>query len=147
MFHRHVEGSLKSRTRHKRTSGNEIRYQVTDITSIEYVTLKQFLSHIETKQDLAVYLSNYVIKEFDAINVKYTVTYDLQSESKIDTYADEMKHHDHREADTLLVLQAIDIARNDPFTECVIYSPDTDVFLLLVNYSQSLPQVNYYFKF
>ena len=94
-----------------------------------------------------MYLSNYVIKEFDAINVKYTVTYDLQSESNIDTYADEMKHHDHEEADTLLVLQAIDVAQNDPFTECVIYSPDTDVFLLLVNYSQSLPQVNCYFKF
>ena len=94
-----------------------------------------------------MYLSNYVIKEFDDINVKYTVTYDLQIESNIDTYADEMKHHDHEEADTLLVLQVIDVAQNDPFAECVIYSPDTDFFLLLVNYSQSLQQVNCYFKF
>ena len=122
MFDRYVEGSLKSRTRHKRTSGNEIQYQVTDKTSIENITLKQLLSHIETKQDLTVYLSNYVIKTFDAINVKYTVTYHLQSESNIDTYTDEMKHHNHEEADAFLVLQAIGVAQNDPFMECVIYS-------------------------
>ena len=73
--------------------------------------------------------------------MKYTVTYDLQSESNMCSYTDEMKHHDHEEADTLLVLQAIDVARSDPFTECGIYSPDTDVFLLLVHYSRRLPQV------
>ena len=44
-----------------------------------------------------------------------------------------MKAHDHEEADTLLVLQAIDVANRYPFTEVVVFSPDTDVFLLLVH--------------
>ena len=47
---RYVKDSLKSRTRHKRTSGNENRYQMSD------VTFKHFLSHIDTKQDLTNYL-------------------------------------------------------------------------------------------
>ena len=92
--------------------------------------------------NLTVYLANYIVIKFNNIGVKYTVTYDLQSESNMCSYTDEMKHNEHEEADTLPVLQALEVARNDPFTECVIYSPDTAVFLLLVHYSQRLPQIN-----
>ena len=42
---------------------------------------------------------------------KYVVTHDLTSESNIVNYADDMKSHDHEEADTLLILQAINIAK------------------------------------
>ena len=73
---------------------------------------------------------------------KYVVTYDLGSESNRQI-ADDLINHDHEEADTLLILHAINIAKEDPFTECVIYSPDTDVFLLLVHYAQDLPQVRF----
>ena len=61
------------------------------------------------------------------------MTYDLQSESNIDTYEAEMKYLDREEADTILVLQAINVTRNDTFAECVINSPNTDVFHLLVH--------------
>ena len=51
-----------------------------------------------------------------------------------------MKTHDHEKADTLLTLHCFDIARRDPFTTCTVYSPDTDVFLLLIHFYSSLPQ-------
>ena len=44
-----------------------------------------------------------------------------------------MMTHDHEEADTLLLLHAADVSARNPFTECHIYSPDTDVFLLTIH--------------
>ena len=78
------------------------------------------------------------------LNINFVVTYDLCSETNIAEYPDTLKTHDHEEADTLLILQAIDVATSDPFAECVIFSPDTDVFLLLIHYSEILPQVTTY---
>ena len=100
VFDRYIKDSLKSRTRQKRTAGNEIRYQVSDVTNIENITLKQFLSHIDTKQDLTIYLSKHVKDHLRNRGKKYVVTYDLTSESDIANYADEMRCHDHEEADT-----------------------------------------------
>ena len=140
VFDRYGRDFLKSRTRHKRTPGNEIHYQVSDITNIENITLKQFLSHIDTKQDLTNYLTKYAKDHLHNRRKKY-VTHDLTSESNIANYADDMKSHDHEEADTLLILQAINVAKTDPFAESVVYSPNTDVFLLLVHYLPLLPQV------
>ena len=42
-------------------------------------------------------------------------------------------------ADKLLILHAIDVAKEIPFKE--FFSPDTDVFLLLVHFYQVLPHV------
>ena len=47
-------------------------------------------------------------------------------------------HHNHEEANTLLILHSIDVATMDPFKEVTIYSPDTDDFLLLVYYQPNL---------
>lgn len=71
---------------------------------------------------------------------RYVVTYDLVSETNIPNFAPEMTVHDHEEADTLLIFHCHDIAREDPFTECIVLSPDTDVFLLLIHHYPSLTQ-------
>ena len=81
------------------------------------------------------------MKEFTKLGARYSVTYDLQSQSNIDKYSPELLKHDHEEADTLLIVQAVDVARNDPFTECYIYSPDIDALVLLIHHYQMLPQV------
>ena len=94
--------------------------------------MKEVLPHIKTKQDLTIYLAQKFMKEFTKLGARYSVTYDLQSQSNIDNYSPELLEHDH--ADTLLVVQAIDVARNDPFTEYYIYSPDTDVLVLLIHH-------------
>ena len=85
VFDRYVKDSLKSRTRHKRTLGNENRYQMSD------VTFKQFLSHIDTKQDLTNYLTKYAKDHLHNRGKKYVVTHDLTSESNIANYVDDMK--------------------------------------------------------
>ena len=78
----------------------------------------------------------------EALQVKdFVVTYNLQSETNIFDLEEDLKIHDHEEADTLLILHAINVARRDPFNECIVFSPDTDVFLLLIHYAESLPQV------
>ena len=146
MFDRYVQNSLKSRTRRKRISGNDTKYKISDSISIENISLKQFLSNIDTKQELTIYLSKLAISSFEARDLKYSITYDLCNVSNIESYPDEMKTHDHEEADTLLILQALDVAKRNPSTECVIYSPDTDVFLLLIYYYHSLLLVSILFS-
>ena len=47
--------------------------------------------------------------------------------------------HDHEEADTLLILHAYEVVKRIPFSKCVIFSPDTDVFLILIYHYESIP--------
>ena len=140
VFDRYINESLKARTRSKRTSGHEVKYRISDVTNISNISLKQLLSHIDTKQDLTIYLSNHTVEALEEINKRYVVTVDTISRTNIEQFPEDMRQHDHEEADTLLVLHCWDIARHDPFTECTVYSPDTDVFLLLVHHFESLPQ-------
>lgn len=139
VFDRYFQNSLKSRTREKRTSGQGIQYQISANMDISNIPVKQFLSHINTKQELTVFLSGMAKDFFLENGIPYVITYDTLSESNIQDC--ELTNHDHEEADTLLILQANDVAKTDPFKECVVYSPDTDVFLLLIHFYQSLPQV------
>ena len=44
--------SLKANTRAQRNQGISVRYKVNDETKIEHLTTKQFLSDIETKNEL-----------------------------------------------------------------------------------------------
>lgn len=142
MFDRYINGSLKARTRNKRTSGKEVHYQISDSTNIANITLKQFLSHTSTKQELTIYLANSIGNVLN--NKKYAITYDITTVTNIENFDDSLLHHDHEEADTLLILHAIDIGTRSPFSECYILSPDTDVFLLLVHYNEQLPQATFF---
>ena len=133
---------MKARTRNKRTGGKETRYQITPTTNIENVSLKQFLSHPTTKQDLTVYLTQYSVGMLG--DKRYAITYDTVTVTNIGDFAEDICTHDHEEADTLLILHAIDVAKRNPFSECFVYSPDTDVFLLLLYYAESLTQVTFF---
>ena len=57
VFDRYIKESLKARTRRKRTSGKKIRYKVSDSTKILSISIKSLVPHINTKQDLTVYLA------------------------------------------------------------------------------------------
>ena len=50
---RYTEGSLKERTREKRSGGKANRYIIKDSTSLVGVKMKELLSHILTKKDLS----------------------------------------------------------------------------------------------
>ena len=133
IFDQYIEGSLKERTRHKRTGGKGIQYKVTDNTCIDNIPLKKFLSHIETKQELTVYLARLLVNYFEENNTNYVVVYDTVCETNIDGFEEALKEHSQEEAATLMVLYALEIADRDPFSKVCVVSPDTDVFLLFIS--------------
>ena len=136
--YRYIDQSLKTRTRKKRTSGNEVKYKITSNSDISKKSLKQLLAHIETKQALTEYLAKYTMDSLkDSFQI--AVTFSKQTITNIPNLSADLRNHDHEEADTLLVLHAIDVAKTNPFNECVVVSPDTDVFLLLLHYYEVLP--------
>ena len=53
-------------------------------------------------------------------------------------FNDDLKNHTHEEADTLMILHAVDVTKRDPFTQLFISCSDTDVFLLLIHYYDEL---------
>ncbi len=59
-------------------------------------------------------------------------------QSNIAEIDESMKCHSHEEADTLIVLHALDVSRRYADCELHVVSPDTDIFILLVNRYESL---------
>ena len=139
LFDRYIQSSLKARTRRHRTSGKEVRYKVCDETKLTHTNLKQFLSHIETKQELTIYLASKAIDQLSVGEKQFAVTYNTMSTTNIEGLTIDLQLHDHEEADTLLILHSVEVAKRIPFCDCTVYSPDTDVFLLLIYYYQNLP--------
>ena len=128
VFDRYITCSLKSRTRKKRTSGYEIHHHIADDTNIATISLKRLLSHVETKQQLTVYLSEYVISEFEQLGID--ISYDSISKTNQECLSAEILHHSHEEADAVLIMHCWEIARANPSNQCIIYFPDTDVFCI-----------------
>ena len=142
IFDRYLTTSLKEKTREKRTAGNEIKYRVSDNTNIANVPLKQCLSHIDTKAELTTYLSEKILSHFQNKGDKrFVVVHDTVAESNFEDFSEDLKQHDHEEADTLIVLHAIDASNSNRRVQRLhVFSPDTDVFLLLLNkYPQLCP--------
>ena len=48
--------------------------------------------------------------------------------SNISDFPDDLRTHSHEEADTLIILHAIDVAKENPFTKLYTSCSDTDVF-------------------
>ena len=133
IFDQYIEGSLKERTRHKSTGGKGIQYKVTDNTRIDNIPLKKFLSHIETKQELTVYLARLLVNYFEENNTNYVVVYDTVCEMNIDGFEEALKEHSQEEADTLMVLYALKIAERDSSSKVCVVSPNTDMFLPFIS--------------
>ena len=107
--------ALKSKTREDRTSGIQIQYKIEDDTNIENITSEKLLSHVNTKRNFAKYLSGKIAQMFSAAEKQYIVACSIAAESDIVNFPEELKFHSHEEADTLIVLQSIDVAKSNPF--------------------------------
>ena len=115
---------------------------MSDNTNIANVPLKQFLSHIDTKAELTTYLSEKALSHFQNKGDKrFVLVHDTVAESNFEDFSEDLKQHDHEEADTLIVLHAIDASNSNRRVQHLhILSQDTDVFLLLLNkYPQLCP--------
>ena len=67
-----------------------------------------------------------------AAGKRYVVTYNSTAESNIIDFPEELKFHSHEEADTLIVLHSIEVAKRNPFCQLYVACSDTDVLLLLL---------------
>ena len=65
VFDQYLNCSLKEQYCEKRTSGRQIKYLIRDSAPLKGITLKYFLSHIETKSDLTTYLAECCVKELE----------------------------------------------------------------------------------
>ena len=83
-----------------------------------------------------IYLAKHFVSVMERIGKKY-VTYDRVTKTNINEYPRELLQNDHEEADTL-ILNSIEVANRGHFSECIILSPDTDVFLLLNYFYEQL---------
>ena len=138
IFDRYIASSLKGQTRDKRTGSVVTRFKISDHTLIDNVSLKTLLSHVETKKELTAYLSQKFVEACEQAGKKYVVVYENLSRFNV-TVSSEVECHTHEEADTLLVLYGVDVAKINPFQELVVCSPDTDILLLLIFFYKSLP--------
>ena len=144
VFDQYTTQSLKSRTRSKTISGNKVKYKISDTSDIINISLKQLSVHIETKQGLTEHLAKHTRTAMQREGIGFSITYAKITETNIPTMSLELMNHDHEETDTLLVLYALDVAKDNPFKECIVLSTDTDVSLLLIYYYQSLPHLTYF---
>ena len=54
----------------------------------------------------------------------------------------ELTNYDHEEAETLLILHALDVTKYNAFKECIVLSPDTDLFSTFNIFLQIASQFN-----
>jgi len=132
IFDRYDPKSLKSNTRANRTKGlMSVHYKVSDSTKIGHLATKEFLSSIKTKMELTEYLS---IKLKEALRKDFVIVYGNCCLTNIPSLDPELFNYNQEEADTGIVLHALDVCKNGPFTELVIACSDTDVLLIILNY-------------
>ena len=69
----------------------------------------------------------------------FVVVFDRNCFSNLADLEESLKTYDQEEADTGIVLHAIDACRRDAFSELTITCSDTDVLLILLYYFEQLP--------
>lgn len=116
-----------------------VQYKVQNDTSLKNLTLKKFLSHIQIKQDLTVYLGKYLVKEFTEEQITFAVSFNTATVTTISSIDSQLLENNHQKPDTVLIFHALDVAKQNPFRQLKVASPDTDVLLLLIHYCPDLP--------
>ena len=96
------------------------------------------MSSATTKEEVTIYLSEKLIREFLHQDKQFVVVYDNKCETNISNFDKNLRVHSREEADTFIVLHGIDVAKRDLFQELYIDCCDTDVFLLLFYYFEKL---------
>ena len=69
VFDHYKDNSLKEQMRKKRTKGKSTYYHIQDNSMIRNITLKDFLSHVKTKSELAEYLATKTLVHSQRIKI------------------------------------------------------------------------------
>ena len=131
---RHVEGSLKEKTRKKRAryvAAATAGHVVHDCMSINAISSKQLLSCTPTKHSLTCYIGQCLFERFDGRDLTLVVVYDTVA--KTVNPRRPIETHSHDEADTLIPLHVNLTIEECIYREADVWSPDTDVLVLLMD--------------
>ena len=104
IFDLYFETSLKSKTRNDRTNSAKIQYKVDDSAIIKHLKTSEFLSHIKTKQNMTVYLSQKLETALTKTNISCVINYKNKCLTNVMEFAYGLQGHNHEEADTLIIL-------------------------------------------
>ena len=125
--------SLKAATRKKRAGKKlPIQYEVNESIIIEEITMKELLSHQDTKRDLSRYFQEQLHENLKKqTNLKYVVAGNGET---VGSNIDGFMQNSHEEADSLMLHAWTHI----PLTgeTILVNSNDTDVFVLFVSLIQ-----------
>ena len=86
VFDQYITDSLKNATQKKRTGGVQKQYNVRDNTALDKTSMKDFLSHIETKKQLTVYLGHYISQALSTAGKRFAVSYGQITEHNLNRY-------------------------------------------------------------
>ena len=118
IFDKYGPELLKVNTRATCTLGlSAVRYKISDNTKIGHLETKEFISSIETKNDLTEYLSEKLQK---ALNVDFFVVFGTTTLTNMASFNPDFQTYSQEEADTGIILHALDVCRSDPFSEVVV---------------------------
>ena len=136
IFDHYIENTLKAYTCARRTSKIElVKYDINDETYIKHIPLKVLLSHIETKSQLTKHLGEALLKSFEGSEFVLVVVYGTRIYSnQTGAFGDAITSHSHEEADKLLLQHVIDAFDQLPHSSVDVRSPDTDVFILVMDF-------------
>ena len=103
LLDRYEELSWKSKTWEHRTTGVQIQYKYQ-----KHFNSKVFIKH--TKKELTKHQSNKLYTDLSEAGKNYVVVYNNTAVSNLGNFPDKLKFHSHEEADTLIILHAINVA-------------------------------------
>ena len=129
IFDRYKEESLKNKTRQKRAT-TSVEYEIHPEMRLT-MSIKDLLSSSSTKKRLTCMLAEGLLEHFSKekfIFFRMVVVYDTFIKE-----SDSVEIHTHEEADTLIPHQVLVSVTGNPNRKIDVFSPDTDVLLLLIN--------------
>ena len=135
---------MKEATRIRLKSHNSsVQFLVDDNTELRG-SLKKFLSNESTKRNLVKYLSQKANYHFSRSEFMYSISAEGRTIGNIPLTLT----NNQEEADTLLVLLAIEtcvlpLDSEDDIHYVTVYSPDTDVFIILCSFHQILSPMTF----
>ena len=125
--------SLKQKTRAKRAQGKEMEFVIHDEMDTAKITLKEVLSASKPKALLSNILGNALLEEYKGSNKTVVVVKGSTVQTnQPHSLAVSMSTQNHEEADTMITLQVIHAIGDSTLRDIDVWSPDTDVLILLV---------------
>lgn len=126
--------SLKQKTRTKRAGGFVTEFAIHDKMDIARITLKELLSASKTKATLSNILAEALLAEYKWSKKKMVVACGTTVRAnEPHTVTEAMSTHNHEEADTMIPLHVLDSIRYSTIRDIDVWSPDTDVLILLID--------------